>query len=425
MYKSFPVSILVGMLFVSLLVSGQPTYDCKDKVYGDNVHTVLLYPEQEPLLDPILFLGDSRRLHLSFDVLGDQAAYLYYTFVHCNHDWTPSDLTKAEYINGFDEAEIRDYRFSVNTLTPYVHYDLMFPEDQLRPKISGNYLLLVYENQFTDGQLLFSRRFFVVDTKVSIQVNFPQYPKNLDYVGKKHQLDVTVSQSNLFTTNPSESIKLVIRQNGRWDNAVTGLKPNYVYGDKIAFEYAEETVFDGGNQFRNFDMKSFRYQSERIQKIFQESDHYLVRLWPDERRHTKSYISEQDIRGRKLIAAREDQETAVEGDYAWVEFLLPYPAPLTHEDVYIIGAINDYNLDSKSLMTYNFSLKAYEAALFLKQGYYNYVYGILEKETSKADITLIEGDHWDTLNEYSLYLYFRKPGTVYDQLIATTTLLSH
>ncbi len=108
-----------------------------------------------------------------------------------------------------------------------------------------------------------------------------------------------------------------------------------------------------------------------------------------------------------------------------LSFFLSYPAPLTHGDVYIIGALNDFKLDAKSRMNYNYRLKGYQAYLFLKQGYYNYLYGILERGETSADITIIEGDHWETQNEYTVMVYYRRPGTSFDQLIGHHSLISH
>jgi len=405
---------------------GQIPLVFQDKNYDETVQTVLLYPVDEPLNTPIISLTDqTNQLELSFDILGDYAYTYNYTVIHCSFDWKPSDLQKIEYISGYDEDQIMDYRFSLNTLTPYVHYDLLFPQQEMQLKLSGNYLLVVYDGDFSDNKFLFTRRFMVVESKASIEASVPQYPKNLSYTDTKQQVDVSVNAENISSFNPAQSTNLVIRQNGRWDNAVDGLKPNYVYNDKIAYEYAEETVFNGGNQFRNFDMKSYKYQSEHIERIFLEPNYYTVRLWPDQKRPFDDYLTEPDIHGQKLIKARDDQDTNIEGDYAWVEFFLASDAPYTHENVYVIGALNDWNLNDKNKMTYNYKRKGYQLSLFLKQGYYNYLYGLVERGYKKADVSLIEGNHWETLNEFEVLLYFQQPGTNYDQLIGYETILSH
>lgn len=426
-HSAFYIQILLFTIFlVSNIANAHSNIVFDNRNYLEEVQTVQLYPVDEPLMEPVIMLDDqTEKLLLAFDVLGDFAYTYNYTVIHCSFDWKPSDLKKIEYIEGYDEEQIRDYRFSINTLTPYVHYHTYFPSQSMRLKLSGNYILMVYDGEAEEGKILLTRRFMIVDPKASISAFVPQYPRNLAYTKTRQQLDVTVHAESIFMTNPQQSVNVVIRQNGRWDNAVIGLKPNYTLNDKLVYEYEEETVFDGGNQFRNFDMKSFKYQSEHIERIFQEPEYFTVRLWADRKRPLDDYVTEPDIFGRKLIKARDDQDTDIEGDYAWVEFFLAADAPYTHEDVFIIGSINDWNLNEKNKMTYNFKRKGYQASLFLKQGYYNYLYGLVERGQKAADVSLIEGNHWDTLNEYSIYVYYKKPGTNYDQLIASAVTLSH
>ncbi|MFZ4464005.1 MAG: type IX secretion system plug protein domain-containing protein, partial [Bacteroidales bacterium] len=152
-------------------------FELRNKVYNDFVQTVLLYPLGEPLKEPIIRLNEADQLQLSFDILGDEAYVYNYTILHCTYDWKPSDLQKIEYINGYEEDQIRDYRFSMNTLTSYVHYDFSFPTDNLKPKLSGNYLLIVYGERPEADQMLFTCRFMVVESLASISASVPQYSR--------------------------------------------------------------------------------------------------------------------------------------------------------------------------------------------------------------------------------------------------------
>lgn len=420
--------LILCLFFISLgfpILASQYSFDFEDKSYKQEVQTVQLHPADDPLAYPIFMLNDPKPLKLSFDVLGDLAYVYQYTFIHCTFDWKPSDLRAQEYLEGYVDDQITDYRFSLNTLTPYVHHALVFPTTYLQPKISGNYLLVVYDGDMNEGNVLLTRRFMVADPKVGISARVPQHPKNPAYSRIKQQLDVEILAPGFFAGKPVQAFQLVIRQNGRWDNAVVGLKPSHIYNEKLTYEYIEETVFEGGNQWRNFDMKSFKYQSEHIQKIITEEDFFTVRLWDDERRNRKVYKSEIDLFGKRLIQARQDQETDIEGDYAWVEFFLKYDVPLTHGEMFVIGALNDWNLNEKNRMNYNYGARGYEVGIFLKQGYYNYMYAIREKGSRIAETELIEGSHWDTLNEYLILFYYRHPGTSYDQLISTALVNSH
>lgn len=422
--KKIILVITILISWVGALRASHP-FRFEDATYKPEIQTVLLHPEEDPLGYPMLMLNDRKQLQLRFDVLGDLAFVYHYTIVHCTHDWQASALQPREYIEGFDDDQINSFAFSLNTLTPYVHHSLLFPGAQLRPKISGNYLLVVYDRSMTAGNILLTRRFMVVDPRVSISASVPQHPRNPEFGRTHQQLDIEVSARGFFGGKPSNSFFLAIIQNRRQDNMKQGLQPSHTFSDRLVYEYRNETVFEGANQWRNFDMKSFRYQSERIQRIITEPNHFTVKLWTDERRHRQVYKSEPDILGQRLIQARQDQETHIEGDYAWVEFFLKYDAPLNHGDMYIIGALNDGKLDERNKMQYNFGARGYELSLFLKQGYYNYLYGIRERGNPAASTELTEGNHWDTLNEYLVLFYYRQPGTSHDQLIGSSLTKSH
>ena len=73
---------------------------------------------------PVIELG--QKMQLSFDdIIGNEADY-FYTIEHFNFDWTPSDLSKGEYLDGFDDVRIETYENSFNTLQLYSNYKLKY-----------------------------------------------------------------------------------------------------------------------------------------------------------------------------------------------------------------------------------------------------------------------------------------------------------
>lgn len=415
------------MLMLSLLgsINSHASNQEYDRNVSELVLTAVLNQTEDSLGRPLMVLGEQASLHLSFDVAGDEARIYRYTFVHCDYRWQRSELQPGEYLEGYFDDQITDYRFSLNTLTPYVHHELYFPTSYMQPKLSGNYLLVVFTDQSTEDQVLFTRRFFVTEPLLSLQVNIPQYNKLKEFEQTHHQLDVTVDVPAYLGNLPASTFFLNIMQDGRTDNMVIGLQPSQTYPDKLIYEYVDKTLFEGGNQWRAFDIKSFKYQSERIRRIVMGDDYFTVDLWDDPRRDRRQYAYEADIQGRKLIKARSDQDTGIEGDYAWVNFYLPWEYPLSGAEMHILGALVEWNIGKESRMRYNYQQKRYEASLFLKQGYYNYQYGIVEQGQSAASVALTEGTHWEANHDYFLCLYFRKPGSGYDQLISTAIVNSH
>ena len=395
----------------------------KDLVYDENIHTVLLHPPSDQLLLPVIRLNSTDKLRLSFDDMSAESYLFRYTFIHCTKDWEISNLDQMDYLDGFFEEDITKYDFSVNTIPPYIHYDLLFPTRDMQIKISGNYILKVYLDSPDDEDVIFTKRFFVVEPIVRVDVDIPYYPKNLEFVRHKQQIDLKLFTPDLFAAEPMKRINVSIQQNGRWDNIKENLKPTSMMLDQLNYDYREGIVFEGGNQYRNFDMKSYWYQSMYIKQIISEADGYDVILHTDYPKTDKPYSANPDIHGKKLIKARTGQNTNTEGEYAWVEFWLKYPK-IKDANIYLLGALNNWQLDEKSKMRYNSHLNMYHGRLFLKQGYYDYLFAVVPDGKMRGSVSVIEGDHWETKNQYSVYVYYREKVPEYDRLVGYLTFNS-
>ena len=423
-------TLVFSLLSLVLIIpaNSQQLQSFTDTNYNDNAQTVLLHPVGDSLAKPVIHLNDMMgKLHLQFDVFANDAPYMYYTFIHCNNDWTQqSDIQQIEYLSGFESDDIEDYSFSLNTMVDYVHYDLVFPTEDMTPKISGNYLLIVFENELTPENIYFTRRFMIVDDKANFNVNIPRYPFDLNLGTNKQQIEMTVSYPNIFNSLAEQYSNVTIQQNGRWDNAVTGLKPTYVYPDYLSYENNVKTVFNSGNQYRRFNTSNLNNRPEQTKTVEMAKDYYVVTLYNDQKRNLYAYVDDEDLFGEKVIyLERDDMAAATEADYVMVEFFLDWYPVLAGQDMYIMGAITDWNFDEKNKMIYDFDRKGYAISLLLKQGYYDYIYAVKDKGQTKADVTPIAGDFWETKNEYTIYLYLFDPTQNYDQLIGVKTVLSH
>lgn len=421
--------VFILLSFVFLLTSNaQQLQSYTDTNYNDKVQTVLLHPVGDSLAKPIIHLNDMMgKLHLQFDVFSNDAPYMYYTFVHCNNDWSQqSDIQQIEYLSGFDSDDIENYSFSLNTMVDYVHFDLVFPTEDMTPKISGNYLLIVFENELSPDNIYFTRRFMIVDDKANINVNIPRYPFDLSLGTDNQQLEMSISYPDLFNSLAEQYSNVTIQQNGRWDNAVMGIKPTYVYPDYLSYENNPKTVFNSGNQYRHFNTSNLHNMPEQTRSVEMSNDYYVVTLYDDQRRNLYAYVNETDLFGEKIIyLERDDRVAATEADYVMVEFFLEWAPVMQNQDVYVMGAITDWNLDEKNKMTYDYNRKGYSLNLLLKQGYYDYIYAVREKGQTEAEVTSVAGNFWQTLNEYTIYLYLFDTTQNYDQLIGVKTVLSH
>lgn len=421
MVKNFIIATIY--FFIATATSKANIIENKDLVYDENIHTALLHPPNDQLLLPVIRLNSTDKLQLSFDDMSAESYLFKYKFVHCTKDWQTSGLYVMDYIDGFFEEDITNYEFSLNAIPPYIHYNLIFPTREMQIKLSGNYILKVYIDTPDDDNVILTKRFFVVEPLVRIKVTIPYYPKNLEFVRKKQQIDLTLFTPDLFNAEPEQRISVTIQQNGRWDNVKENLRPTSIMLNQLDFNYREGIVFEGGNQFRNFDMKSYWYQSMYIKEIISNPDGYDVILHTDRNRANKPYSVIDDIAGKKLIKARSGQDTNTEGEYAWVEFWLRQPR-IKDANIYLLGALVDWQLDEKSKLRWDSRLNIYRGRLYLKQGYYDYLFVVVPKGKTRGSVSVIEGDHWETVNQYSVYVYYKEKVPAYDRLVGYLTVNS-
>ena len=404
---------------------------CVNHVYDDKVKTVQLYAYGEQTKEPLVGIDNMMgQLKLSFDVLSNDAEVLSYTFIHCSNYWQPTDIQRIMYIDGFESDYIENYSFSLNTLVDYVHYELVFPNANMRPLLSGNYLLIVYSNdELTEDNILFTQRFMVLDEKAVFEVRIPRYANQLDLSDTHQQLDVRVIMPDMSMTNMQKFAHLTVRQNGRWDNAVEQLSPTYIYPDYISYENNSSLVFEACNQYRRFNTSNLKFQSGNIAYIRQLDPYFLVAIEDCYPRARKPFVTHEDINGEKFVYIEgENYDNATEADYVLTDFFFSYDPPFTHEDVYLLGALSDWQLDENNRMQYDYEVKGYRCNMLLKQGYYNFMIVTADKAQDKprvAHTDITEGNFWETQNIYRLYFYYYNMLSGYDELIGYATVNAH
>jgi hypothetical protein len=388
-----------------------------DRVYTKNVRSILFNHEKDELAAPILTLGGSDRLKLSFDELNGELKNYSFTLVHCNANWQPSGLMPMEYIDGFQDAEIIDFNYSSNTKQRYIHYSAFIPHPSMQITKSGNYLLKVYQSGNPE-KLVLTRRFMVVENMVMVKAII-RPATTIEFRNYKQEVDFSIIHPQYKINNPFQNLHVVISQNNRWDNAITNLKPSFIKDAEITYNYDEDNVFSGGSEFRNLDLKSLRYQSERVAKIITESDKNIVILRPDERRSSIRYTFANDINGKFIVRTTDGpaRNSDINADYSFVHFFVKTNEEFNNGNVYVVGAFNSWQCSNENKMVYNAERQGYQAALYLKQGFYNYQYVFVENGSTQADESVIEGMHQETENDYSIYVYYRPFGVFYDKLI--------
>lgn len=391
-----------------------------DYVYKDNIRSVQFHIDGLFLTYPVLDLNSASQLVLSFDDLDGDVKDYSYTLIHCDRDWRPSQLSAMEYLDGFTEEYIDNFQYSFKTVTNFTHYRLYLPNNDLRWTISGNYLLVVYEDE---GEKIpaITRRIVVVDPKIKIQPRLVR-PSKVSKSRTHHEIDFTVDHERLDIRSPKIEVRATVLQNGRWDNAITDLEPFFTRASSLVFDYQDKVVFPAGKEFRYLDLRSLEFKSENISAIESYRDGYEVILYKDEKREHQSFFTREDINGKFVIESYDERNFDLASDYANVLFTLYSPQELGG-DVYLIGAINDWQLKEEYKMAYNPAVNGYVVKALLKQGYYEYAYAVAtdDQGRKRPDMSETEGNSHETQNNYTIIIYYRPFGARYDQVIGAVT----
>jgi hypothetical protein len=387
-------------------------------VFDARIKTVQLYKDGWNLSYPIMKLNSNEKLVLNFDLMGDQPESYYYTFIHCDKDWKKSDVSQNDYMTGYTENPVEDYENSFNTTVSYFHYKLSFPNDRVSLKLSGNYILFIYPADKPEEPAI-TQRFIVFEdaTKIDITVHRPQMTKENN---THQQVDFAVNYTSLQINDPYRNLYAFILQNGRWDNAKRNLKPDFYGNNELKYNsLTDKNIFQGGNEYRYFDIKSIRYKSEYVKQIDFASPNYNVYLYPSDNRELKPYFYWQDFNGKYYIAFQEGHKPDIEADYVYVYFTLPSDKFISGGKMYVSGSLNNWAFDKNNLMLYNSERKAYECTMLLKQGWYNYEYVFQKDGEANGIATVFEGSHYETENDYIVLIYYRNPRDRYDRVIGT------
>ncbi len=387
-----------------------------NKLYNSKIQTLRIDKEGTLCKFPILQLHQNNQLIFSFDYLTHEYNRFTYKVEHCDYNWqVTSDLFESEYlVSAGNEDIIDDYQQSLNTSLQYTHYQLKLPNPDLKILLSGNYKLSIFvEEDNNEPKLLAETFFYVVEPLVSIKAR-PTTNTDVDWNDKHQQLDLEISTNNLQIRDLSEEIKVIVLQNNRWDCAVFSPKPTTVTNNRLLWEHCKELIFPAGNEYRKFEMLSTHYPGYRIDKIRWIPPYYHAALYQDSPR--KNYIYDEDQNGLSVIRSENGYDPNTEAEYVMMHYYLESEY-LENCSVYIDGLWNTEGFTPKTEMTYNFESKTYEKSILQKMGYYNYQYVAVNNRNSLLESNLLEGNFFQTENEYTILVYYQKKGERYDQLI--------
>lgn len=389
--------LFIFSAFYSVLSYSQNIKSIQLRALGDNVYTAIV-----PL---------GTVLELSFDDLEADGKDYHYKIEHMTHDWKKSRLLSSQFIDGFDENTIINVTNSFNTLQSYTHYEVRIPNANTIITKSGNYLISVLDD---DDDILFTRKFVLYESTATVAIQASR-SRNATTLNTQQTIEFSVNYPNLRINNPQQEINVVLLKNENWNETITNLQPTFFKPNQFKYTYSNKTNFWGGNEYLNFDSKFLRNKSINIVKI-ERGDVFQHYVYPYSYDPYLTYRYNPDINGQFVFRTLEGNDARTEADYARMHFTLDAEEPFNDKKVHVYGAFNNFEIDDETELTYNFDDSSYRGSILMKQGFYNYTFATVD-EFGNVDTNEINGSFFQTENQYTVIVYFKPFGSLYDRVI--------
>ena len=414
MKNTYPLFVL--LMFIAAKTFAQSTYD--NGVFQSNIKSVEFYNSAKQSSFPAITLGSGDKLLLAFDDLQGGSKNFSYTIEHCDMNWNSSNLSPTEYLKNYTDDKITDFSYSVATVQKYTHYQLKLPNQNVAPKIAGNYILKVYEDD--PSKPVLTRRMYVIGPKINLSAEIVQ-SGDVSTRLTNQKINFTLDYGGLRVQNPGNDVRTIIMQNARSETAQLNNQPTYIQGTKLIYNDITLNDFPGGNEFRYFDTRTLKLNSERILHITREDTSNTILLLTDPDRNEPNYSFSYDLNGAFYILNQDGTDPHTDADYAHMYFTLSTKKSPNEGTPYIVGQFNDYKVDDNSKMVYDADKNKFASSMLLKQGVYDYTYVWVDK-AGKQDDTALEGSFFQTENDYQLLVYYHPAGARWDELVGYTLL---
>ncbi|BAU55348.1 type IX secretion system plug protein [Mucilaginibacter gotjawali] len=407
------IAIILILLILTSISFAQSPYT--DSVYHPEIKSVEFYNTKKQASFPLITLGSGEKVMLAFDNLRGGSEEYYYTIEHCDALWNSSNISTIEYLQNYSDDKIINYTYSLGTFQKYTHYELTLPNENISPKIPGNYILKVYEDA-DQSKLVLTRRLYVLNPKIGISAEMiPSVDNSTRATNQK--INFTLNYGNLPVQNPATNLRTMIMQNNRPETGILNTQPTYIRGTELIFSDVTQNDFPGGNEFRHFDTRTLKLNSERVLRLMHDTANTVIMLTDADQGQLPNYSFQYDLNGSFYVLNQDGTDPRTDADYAHLYFTFSSPKKPAEGTPYLVGRFNDFKLDEKSRMHYDAANNKFAIALHLKQGVYDYTYVWVDKASNKADDTALEGSHFETENDYQILVYYRPPGARWEELI--------
>lgn len=406
-------------LFISVIPLSADT-DTATRILDRRFRTLKTEVEGDFMAPPVIRMGTQDRIVITFDEIGEDNSYLEYRLIHCNSDWQPSRLIESEYISGFNSARIDDYAFSQSTFVHYVNYLITLPNEDMQILHSGNYLLQVYDPDDPETTLMQTR--FQVTENIAYVEGASTSRTDRGHNTEWQQVAFSIDHEALGDINAYQDLIVEVTRNLSDDTRRPVRSPLRVERNRAYYDHMPDLVFPASNEYRRFESVSNAFPGMNVDSLRYMGTNYHVWLRHDEERASRQYSHDVTQHGRFIVREYNATDSNVGADYITVHFTLDFPK-LTEGDIYVDGEFTHGLYNDFNRMRYDPATGLYTAEIPLKQGAYNYQYVIRGHGAgAKADPAPIEGNKYETDNEFSVSVFFRPPGARADRLISHAVL---
>lgn len=403
------------LLIASKFLVAQPQ---NDGIFSNSVKSIEVYKSGNPLNNPVIALLSNETIDIHFDMLDNDIYDFRYEITLCDRNWNKSSLHTSEYLQQFGNLNFEQIDLSVNTNVNYVHYSATFPNENLKIRYSGNYILQVINNE--TNEVLFQKRIIVAEQLIKIEAAV-QRSHQVQFLDEYQEIQLTLFPLGFPIRNPFSDISVQVLQNHRWDNMKIAKKPSHITGNEIRYWQTPELLFFGNAEFNQFNFKSFVYPGGVVRTINYNPQQklYNVVLQANENRSYKAYSKTGDLNGKFTISHDFVNEANTLADYAEVIFTYNQQQSLYNDyEIYVVGEFSMWQPMHDFKMNYNSELQQYKTSILLKQGYYDYALAYYNSQTKQLLSNEIDGSYYQTENDYEIFVYFYDQSATYDRLIA-------
>lgn len=379
-------------------------------IFSQDIRGIMLFNPETNDETPVI--SKNQQLILKFDDLSNSSTVYRYTIKHYDRNWKEDGLFFTEFAKGPMNGLIDQFQYSFNTYQKYTHYELQFPNDKIQPIISGNFELIVYKD--SPSQPLFTKRFMVSENQATVAVDVSRITNSSNpEINQRVQVQA-VGLNDLLSKNIN-SVSLHVMQNNNWNQTLTNLRPSSSLGNIILFQQMQ-LAFPGNNEFYYFNNRSIDQAYDMIAKAENQDGvlhTYLFPVWA----FPLNYQYQPDVNGAYYFRSSRsgnERDANREGDYSWVHFFLE--SQPVDKKIYVLGGFNNFQPSQEAEMKYNEVAKGYEAKIYLKQGFYNYILAT-DSGNGKLNFGEVNGNFWQTENLYQALLYYQPFGRNYDGLL--------